>query len=151
PVPDLETDLAWCEDHAHPEDRDRLRAKAERHEEEDAVEDELRFRRTDGSYARVIVRGYVVRDPTGRPERMFGALVDVTQRRQLEEELLQAHKMEAVGRLAGGVAHDFNNLLTAIIGSTALAARRAEGDEHLARYLREIGTAADRAAALTTQ
>jgi PAS domain S-box-containing protein len=152
-MPDLETDLRWCEEHVHPEDRERLRAKAEDHiaRGEDKLEEELRFLRADGSYARVIVRAYVVRDAAGRPQRMIGAIVDVTRRRELEEELLQAHKMEAVGRLAGGVAHDFNNLLTAIIGSTALAARRTAGDERLARYLREIGGAADRAAALTTQ
>jgi PAS domain S-box-containing protein len=153
PVPDLETDLRWCEERVHPEDRDRLRARVGDHfgQGDDKVEDEFRFLRADGSYAQVIARGYAVPDAAGRPQRMIGALVDVTRRRQLEEELLQAHKMEAVGRLAGGVAHDFNNLLTAIIGCTELAARRASDDERQARYLREIRAAADRAAVLTTQ
>src|SRR5262249_9573795 len=81
---------------------------------------------------------------------MIGALLDVTRRRQLEEELAQAHKMEAVGRLAGGVAHDFNNLIMAIIGCADLAARKA-GDERMGGYIAEIRTAADRAAELTRQ
>ena len=74
---------------------------------------------------------------------------DVTERRALEERLAQAEKMEAIGRLAGGVAHDFNNLITVISGYTEILLARTEldGREHLA----EIRHAADQAAALTRQ
>ena len=68
-----------------------------------------------------------------------------------EEQLRHAQKMEAVGRLAGGVAHDFNNLLTAIIGYTDLAAERMPADAPGTREVQEIRKAADRAAALTRQ
>jgi signal transduction histidine kinase len=68
-----------------------------------------------------------------------------------EEQLRQAEKMEAIGRLAGGVAHDFNNLLTAIIGYTDLVAERLDQAEPIAHDVSEIRKAADRAAALTRQ
>ena len=68
-----------------------------------------------------------------------------------EEQLRQAQKMEAIGRLAGGVAHDFNNLLTAIIGYTDLIAERLDPQDWTARDIAEIRKAADRAAALTRQ
>ena len=71
--------------------------------------------------------------------------------REREDQLRQAQKMEAIGRLAGGVAHDFNNLLTAIIGYTDLIAERAGIDEHTRRDIGEIRKAADRAASLTRQ
>ena len=68
-----------------------------------------------------------------------------------EEQLRHAQKMEAIGRLAGGVAHDFNNVLTAIIGYSDLIAERLDADDQTAREVREIRRAADRAAALTRQ
>jgi signal transduction histidine kinase len=68
-----------------------------------------------------------------------------------EEQLRHAQKMEAIGRLAGGVAHDFNNLLTAVIGYTDLIADRLQPDDPNVRNLREIRKAADRATALTRQ
>jgi signal transduction histidine kinase len=68
-----------------------------------------------------------------------------------EEQLRQSQKMEAIGRLAGGVAHDFNNLLTAIIGYTDMIAERSELDSATAREVGEIRLAADRGAALTRQ
>ncbi len=152
-VPRLETSLEWWQEHVHPEDVDRVRrrfaAAVERGNE--LVEDELRLRRADGSYARVVMRGFPVDDGAPQPARMIGALLDVTRRRELEADLVQAQRMEAVGRLAGGVAHDFNNMLMAITASAQLAARRAAGDRSVAECVREIESAAARAGELTRQ
>jgi PAS domain S-box-containing protein len=76
---------------------------------------------------------------------------DVTTRVRLEEELRHAQRMEAVGRLAGGVAHDFNNLLTVIISYSELLAAQLSHDPRISRDVQEIRHAADRAAALTRQ
>ena len=76
---------------------------------------------------------------------------DVSQRRQLEAQLQQSQKMEAIGRLAGGVAHDFNNLLTAIIGYSQIATIRPDMPAAAVIDLKEITSAAHRAAALTRQ
>jgi two-component system cell cycle sensor histidine kinase/response regulator CckA len=80
-----------------------------------------------------------------------GVIVDITERKRLEEELLQSQKMDSLGRLAGGVAHDFNNLLTVIRGYADVLARElADGDPRLDE-VREIRRAADRATTLTRQ
>jgi len=80
-----------------------------------------------------------------------GIARDVTERRQLEDQLRQSQKMEAIGQLAAGVAHDFNNLLTAINGYNTLALRRLDQDHPIRSYLDEIGKAGDRAVILTRQ
>jgi two-component system, cell cycle sensor histidine kinase and response regulator CckA len=81
----------------------------------------------------------------------FAVAADITERKRLEGQLVHAQKMEAVGRLAGGVEHDFNNLLTAIIGYSALAAERLEAGENPYDEVGEIHAAAVRASALTNQ
>ncbi|HEX6064905.1 MAG TPA: response regulator, partial [Longimicrobiales bacterium] len=78
-------------------------------------------------------------------------ITDVTERKRLEQQLRQSQKMEAVGRLAGGVAHDFNNLLTAIRGHTDLLLGDLPADSPLRSDIEEIRGAADRAASLTQQ
>jgi len=146
-------DVSWWYEHTHPEDRDRvvtaIDAAIDRGAESWSAE--YRYQRADGSYALVFDRGYVLRDGDGRATRMIGAMMDVTQRKQLEDELRQAQKMEAVGRLAGGVAHDFNNLLTVITGRSVLLLGRLKADDPMRRSVEQIQKTADRAAALTRQ
>ena len=84
-------------------------------------------------------------------EALRHAQVEMDERRRAEEELLQAQKLESIGRLAGGVAHDLNNLLTVIVGSVELASRRAPPDHAIARHLNQIREASNRAAGLTSQ
>ena len=74
---------------------------------------------------------------------------EITERKNLEQQLCQSQKMEGIGQLAGGVAHDFNNILTAIIGYGSLAGMRLKNDEKTTQYLEQILAAAERAAHLT--
>ena len=92
-----------------------------------------------------------VRDPSGQVVNYVAVKRDVTDVRRMEEQLRQSQKMEAVGRLAGGVAHDFNNLLTAISGYSDLLLHRLPEYSTLRRDVEEIRKAGDRAAALTHQ
>lgn len=92
-----------------------------------------------------------VRDERGEPVELRGALQDVGERRRLEEQFRQAQKMEAVGRLAGGVAHDFNNLLSVILGYSQVAGQQLRDDDPVQGDLKEIPVAVRRASELTGQ
>ena len=112
----------------------------------------------DGSRHFLECKGRVFRAEDGAPTRMTGTVADVTERRRAQtalresEELLrQSQKMEAIGRLAGGVAHDFNNLLTAIGGYCSLALLEFPDDDPRREYLEEIQRAGERGASLTKQ
>jgi len=88
--------------------------------------------------------------PLGKRRLFMGTLKDLTPRKRLEEQLLHSQKLEAVGRLAGGVAHDFNNLLASILGYSELLLERG-GDHSVRRAAEEIRRSAERGAALTRQ
>ena len=87
----------------------------------------------------------------GNQRAILATVHDISDRVKLEDQLRQAQKMEAVGRLAGGIAHDFNNLLTAIRGNAELMSHRVKNDPEMAAEVDEILHAADRAASLTRQ
>jgi PAS domain S-box-containing protein len=82
---------------------------------------------------------------------ILGAYIDITERKRLEAQLRQAHKMQAIGTLAGGIAHDFNNILTAILGYTELAMEERKQDRVLRGYLQGVLTAGHRAKDLVQQ
>jgi two-component system, cell cycle sensor histidine kinase and response regulator CckA len=112
---------------------------------------EAQWKRIDGSPIWVDIHARAVKDAAGRTVYYEGFVYDLTERKQLEEQFRQAQKMEAVGRLAGGVAHDFNNLLTIItsyadfiLGDATLL------DQHRADLM-EVKKSTDRATSLTRQ
>ncbi|HEV1993179.1 MAG TPA: PAS domain S-box protein, partial [Candidatus Acidoferrum sp.] len=111
---------------------------------------EYRITRKDGTTIWVSDTAVVVRGSDSHPV-MEGLIVDITDRKMLENQLLQARKMEAVGRLAGGVAHDFNNLLTIIKGYVEMALQRCLDRPELHGDIRRIDDAADRAVTLVRQ
>jgi PAS domain S-box-containing protein len=112
---------------------------------------EISNQRKDGSLYTLQMSIAPVRGEHGEITHFIATEEDVTARKQLEQQFTQAQKMEAIGRLAGGVAHDFNNLLTIINGYSELLLEKL-GSEHAASgYLKEIKGAGDRAASLTRQ
>ncbi|HEY2615003.1 MAG TPA: ATP-binding protein [Chthoniobacterales bacterium] len=112
---------------------------------------EYRFRRVDGSYLDLLERALILRDAKGAPIRFVGSLMDLTARKQLQDQLSRSQKMEAFGQLAGGVAHDFNNFLTTILGYSDLLLDEIGVKGSLASHITEIRNAAGRASALTGQ
>lgn len=107
--------------------------------------------RKDGTMRDVSVSIALMRNSAGTPVGFSGILRDITERRHLEEQLRQAVKMEAIGRLAGGIAHDFNNLLTAIMGYSTMLGLEIPEEKSTRRKLDQINRAAARAADMTRQ
>lgn len=107
--------------------------------------------RKDGRTVHLVENIVGTFDDRGELTEIKGYVFDSSERKQLEEQLRQAQKMEAVGRLAGGVAHDFNNLLTAITGYSEMILSRLDERDPMHEEVSEIKKAGDRAAALTKQ
>jgi PAS domain S-box-containing protein len=117
---------------------------------EDVVGETQRCRK-DGSFVDVLRSSAAIFDPQGELVGGMAIFVDITERKQLEEQLRQAAKMEGIGRLAGGIAHDFNNLLTVIGGRSYLLLSQLPAGHEMRRDLLLIQQTGDRAAALTRQ
>lgn len=106
---------------------------------------ERTYRRKDGTTFPVLAEDRLLGDNGGRIAGIRSTIQDITERKQAEREkerlqaqLLQAQKMESIGRLAGGVAHDFNNKLTVIIGYTDMAMKRLDNEHPIREYLQQI-------------
>ena len=148
---DWVADPHFFESLLHPDDAERvmlgvLAANAKH----GAYEDEYRMRHRSGAYVWVRDQSTIVESAGGAPFAR-GFLLDITRQKELEEQLLQAQKLEALGQFAGGIAHDFNNLLTAISGYAELAAGSALVDPALMRSLNGITAASTQAASLTSR
>ena len=144
-------DLPWAFALLHEQDRPVVIDQLSRlHPSERAnVQLTLRGVRKDGTI--VQVEAFCSVTESGGQPAILATAIDISDRVKLEEQLRQAQKMEAVGRLAGGIAHDFNNLLTAIRGNAELMSHRVKHDPAMSSEVNEILLAADRAASLTRQ
>src|SRR5271166_5266524 len=138
----------------HPDDVARFEAALADHLDGRTAryECEYRVRQPNGDWHWLAARGRLLRDSSGRPQRMVGSSSDVTaqkqaqaEKEQLEAQLRQSQKMEAIGTLAGGIAHDFNNILGAILGYGELAHQHSAEGSPLRRYLDNVMHAAERA------
>jgi PAS domain S-box-containing protein len=145
----LSTSKDWIR-YVAPEDHPIIHAAEESSARGEPFQAEYRIIRKDGKTMWVSDTAVVVRGSDSHPV-MEGLIVDITDRKMLENQLLQARKMEAVGRLAGGVAHDFNNLLTIIKGYVEMALQRCLDRPELHGNIRRIEEAADRAVTLVRQ
>jgi two-component system cell cycle sensor histidine kinase/response regulator CckA len=112
---------------------------------------EYRMRRKDGVWLFLESTASAVRNAAGAVEKLVIVNRDISERRQLEEQLRQSQKMDAIGRLSGGVAHDFNNLLGVIIGYTEVLQDHIKEGDRLRVCVDQVLEAGKRAASLTRQ
>jgi PAS domain S-box-containing protein len=132
---DIANDSNLWSERLHPEDRERTLAAMADRRKTGRSSIEYRWKCADGSYKHFLDQAVLIRDPDGKPVEFAGTLTDVTDQRSLESQLVQAQKMDAIGKLTGGIAHDFNNLLAAVIGGLSLIERKANLPEEHRRVL----------------
>jgi len=136
----------------HPDDRERVRAASEQGVNRNAPSPvAFRVRQRSGAIRECLMDGTPIHDAGGALVRFVGTVLDITERRRLEEQLLHSQRLEAIGRLAGGVAHDLNNMLTAIFGNLDLAVRHIPPQAAALEHLKQVRIAADRASGLAGQ
>ena len=116
-------------DRLHPEDRDRALKAVQDRQRTGVMAIEYRWQCSDGQYKHFLDQAVLLRETDERPAQYAGTLLDITDRKLLEHQLLQARKMDAIGKLTGGIAHDFNNLLAAVLGGIGLIERRLPLEE----------------------
>jgi PAS domain S-box-containing protein len=108
----------------HDDDRSRVLAALDRRRADGAWSIQYRWRCADGTFKHLHDQAVLLRDSDGAPLEYAGSLADISDRKALETQLVQAQKMDAIGKLTGGIAHDFNNLLAAVIGGLGRLERR---------------------------
>jgi PAS domain S-box-containing protein len=119
------TPTIW-RDRLHPEDRERAIAVFEDSRDEGGYSVEYRWLCADGTYKHFLDQAVLLRDSASGVAEYAGTLLDITERKELEAQLLHVRKMDAIGQLSGGIAHDFNNLLAAVLSGLELLERRAK-------------------------
>jgi len=137
----------WA-DRLHPDDRDRTIASIEARRKSGRSSIEYRWMCADGSYKHFLDQAVLLRDAHGQPLEFAGTLTDISEQRSLEMQLVQAQKMDAIGKLTGGIAHDFNNLLAAVIGGLGLIEKRAQLPDEQRKVLAMTKRAAEQGSEL---
>jgi len=134
----------------HPDDMDTLRAAMSDHlhGKTKFYAVDYRMKHPSGNWHWYRQRGVALRDADGHPYRMAGSMEDISAQKDLEGQLLQAKKLEAIGTLAGGIAHDFNNILAAILGYGEMAQKSAGEGTPLRRHVDAVVSAGLRAKSL---
>ncbi|HQP31722.1 MAG TPA: PAS domain S-box protein, partial [Deltaproteobacteria bacterium] len=134
-----------------PQDRERVSANVQRilHGERLGLNEYTAMRKDGTTFPAIAHTVRIVR--AGRPEGLRGFLVDITEKKQIEEQLLRAKKMEAIGTLAGGIAHDFNNLLMGILGNISLMLMQVDESHSFYERLRYMEQYVKRGSDLTRQ
>jgi signal transduction histidine kinase/ActR/RegA family two-component response regulator len=144
----MESDPQMWIERLHDEDRNRVIAALDARARSGRLAIEYRWQCADGAYKHFLDQAVLLKDPDGRPIEFAGTITDVTDQRLLESQLVQAQKMDAIGKLTGGIAHDFNNLLAAVIGGLGLLERRATLAEDQQRVLAMTKRAAEQGSEL---
>jgi PAS domain S-box-containing protein len=137
----------WAE-RLHPDDKERALAAVAERRRTGAMAIEYRWQCADGSYKHFLDQAVLLRGGTGEAAQYAGTLLDVTERKELETQLLQARKMDAIGKLTGGIAHDFNNLLAAMLGGIGMIERRLPLEEEHRKILGMTRRAAEQGSEL---
>jgi signal transduction histidine kinase len=135
-------------DRLHPDDRSRVKEALKLRGATGKLSIEYRWQCADGSYKHFLDQAVLLRDFEGRPVEFAGTITDVSDQRSLESQLIQAQKMDAIGKLTGGIAHDFNNLLAAVIGGLGLLEKRAMLKEDQRKVLAMTKRAAEQGSEL---
>ena len=139
-------------DQIHPDDRKKvIEAASEAKRSGTGRSIEYRIRHKDGSWVQLESTASVVRNRNGEVEKLVIVNRDVTERKDLEKQLVLSQKLEAIGKLSGGVAHDFNNLLNVILGYSEELQKRIPPEDPYREAIDEIQNAGKRAASLTQQ
>jgi CheY-like chemotaxis protein len=137
----------WA-DRLHPDDRIGVLAAIEARRKSGRLSVEYRWQCADGTYKHFLDQAVLLKDADGNPVEFAGTLTDISEQRSLESQLIQAQKMDAIGKLTGGIAHDFNNLLAAVIGGLGLLDKRASLNEEDRRILGMTKRAAEQGSEL---
>ena len=145
---DVRKQPTMWEDRLHPDDRDAVLATIEGRRKTGRSSVEYRWQSADGTYRHFLDQAVLLKDSDGQPVEFAGTLTDITEQRSLENQLMQAQKMDAIGKLTGGIAHDFNNLLAAVIGGLGLLEKRASLGQEEARILGMTKRAAEQGSEL---